>query len=484
MSPDNRKLTGIGSDLPNTYINYAFAPDGNYSLVGEDGYGSKIDKYRHLFDGCIGSLQRNESDVAIINAILPIDGPNLTQGEVMSSGYLKLISSYQKASRITENDYLTTTLRILDKSVYGLLFLLTCLCSTALQLSLYIDRRWLMIFRPFRMLDRMREWPLIRIYRKIYATIDRDPIPLKTRLRRNFSLASQVTIASVVHQHSSYQINIKHSPTPNFCVFLITIVMFLSGFFMTSMIKTELVTIKPPQTIKSFQDALDANVHVKSLSGFGVERYLQSAPLGSTEHKIADRLDMLSIDMIAKDGHVFQYAKEFLNCKLVGLLDNTFAEGMHKGACGVLYQLSSDAMLNSLTPGGAGFGTMVRRVTDEYLTGFAFNSGLRPDIIRKINLGVTQIREAALELPVRRKISDQFAASWSFKAPIENVQDCMKSLIQLPNPKKGSLGYRNYFNLFRVILGMFCLAGLVCLYENIKKSKYQTPTIIITDCDK
>src|SRR5437899_1404014 len=89
MSPDNRKLTGIGSDLPNIYINYAFAPDGNYSLVGEDGYGSEIDKHRHLFDGCIGSLQRNESDVAIINAILPIDGPNLTQGEVMSSGYLK-----------------------------------------------------------------------------------------------------------------------------------------------------------------------------------------------------------------------------------------------------------------------------------------------------------------------------------------------------------------------------------------------------------
>ena len=72
----------------------------NYTVVREPGYGTMIDKETQQYGGCIGSMQKNESDFMLIVEMLtiPVVGPNLTHTVVDGFGRMGIVSAYNKTN--------------------------------------------------------------------------------------------------------------------------------------------------------------------------------------------------------------------------------------------------------------------------------------------------------------------------------------------------------------------------------------------------
>lgn len=94
LSREDGKFAGFTSHILQVYEEILSGI--NHTFVQEDSFGNMIDRSSHSYDGCIGSMQRNESDVAVLLIVVPIDGPNVTQTLVNGWDQATIISSYKK----------------------------------------------------------------------------------------------------------------------------------------------------------------------------------------------------------------------------------------------------------------------------------------------------------------------------------------------------------------------------------------------------
>lgn len=70
----------------------------NFTYTSQPAFGSLLDKETMQYDGCIGLLQRNQSDAIIAPFLdVPVPGPNLTQGVVDASERVGLFSYYNRS---------------------------------------------------------------------------------------------------------------------------------------------------------------------------------------------------------------------------------------------------------------------------------------------------------------------------------------------------------------------------------------------------
>ena len=69
----------------------------NYSLMATT-TGNMIDTDSMLYDGCIGSIQRNESDIMFGFLAIPVMGPNLTHTVIDGSDKMAIFSAYKQVN--------------------------------------------------------------------------------------------------------------------------------------------------------------------------------------------------------------------------------------------------------------------------------------------------------------------------------------------------------------------------------------------------
>jgi hypothetical protein len=242
---DNKKFTGYNAVLFSMLIEDLVLPlVKNITIVSEDNLGHILDRETLDYSGCVGSIQRNESDFMPIPHIFPVFGPGLIQGPVVLSESMYIMSAYLDEHKETVTD------------------VMECFTSFELQVWLLLALALLLIAVTFiflggirpksKILDSHSSLEVLRIIQfhgKIMQPQEQPPP------RRNYRVIADLIIGSLLKQYSSIPC-CKSTPRAIFSSFTILFT-FLIGHYFSSFIKTQLVTPIKPVTITTYDDILE-----------------------------------------------------------------------------------------------------------------------------------------------------------------------------------------------------------------------------------
>ena len=213
LSVRDGRTSGLGLPMIHELLDMVRKNSQNLTFIlSRDKFGDIVNSSESRYDGCIGALHR--MDVALAPTYYPMVAPNITNGVILSSSKTVIVTSYNNHFRKSKTDVLEF--------------------FKAFNLSL-----WLLIF--------VTTFILIGVQILI--------IRIKRRRRSVTDWAANILISASLKQFSS--LNIKtYRKTVRFVLMLIIVFVFQIHFFLTSMIKTEMVVQETPETISSYEEVL------------------------------------------------------------------------------------------------------------------------------------------------------------------------------------------------------------------------------------
>jgi hypothetical protein len=250
-----------------SYLNITFV------TTDENGMGKLIDKQRLQYDGCLGSLQRNESDIAVTFPLDDYYGPVIEPWVPLWADYPIIGSTYNK------NNVSRQATRVLDfVGGFGV-------------------TSWILsgVATGFMMILLMASW-LLRKERKETARQRKacengNPIRKKKKWFRRMTLIRTcygnmltMTISCILKQNGNC-VNLKMTTLISMLYTLLTLLCFFASYFLTSMIKTHMVIVKPPMTYNSYQDILDHDAVPGWLAEFDDQRTFRDAETEQRQRK-------------------------------------------------------------------------------------------------------------------------------------------------------------------------------------------------------
>ena len=188
--------------------------------------GSEASDGTFLYNGCLGSIQSNESDYTLDFVSQPVIGKNLSMGGMYGSATSLIISAYNP--------------EVNSKKVTILSSLVS---STPTEMKLL----FLVV--------------LLLFYLLLYATYSRQFIDYKTVKIKELSLTNCffIIFGCVFKQYSCFENKTEKLLRIRGILMLLIIFTFLFMQFVCCLIKTDQVVYAQPKTITSYQDILDSN---------------------------------------------------------------------------------------------------------------------------------------------------------------------------------------------------------------------------------
>jgi hypothetical protein len=239
-SSSTGKFSGVLAAMFHTFMEDTLMPIlNNISYVGESNFGHVVDKNSLTYSGCVGSLQKNESDIMPLPHIYPITGPGLHQGPVCLSDSISLMSAYLN-NELTRKSDVMESFSSFDLSVW--MTLLFSLVITAIVFSVSHNMHYGRSHGKGRILQlktTVTAWKGTR-HRP-------DPIILET--------TSNLIIGSLLKQYSI--INVSQNRGLRVLILSAIIFTFLIGHYFSTFIKTQLVTPLKPITITTYDEVLE-----------------------------------------------------------------------------------------------------------------------------------------------------------------------------------------------------------------------------------
>lgn len=267
---ENGKFTGFLTNLL-SYMERAFNRV-NHSFVGEDSFGTLVDRHRLVYDGCLGSMQRNDSDLGLMWINVPVPGPNLTQTLVLGSDQPVITATYHKMPDQLHNTHVLDMFAAISPLVWILVVLCYSMTSAVMVMSVVVARNSCHSLKKWRQLRRDCSKPVLQlIFLMLSCGLAQHSCSSSSKLLR---------IRRVLLLYG-----------------LLAVFGFFIKFFATSMIKTEMVTLKKPNVIGSYSDLL-ANKSVRPVWIKQIDDYqeFRDAPLGSQEQEIWQRAVDMGLD--------------------------------------------------------------------------------------------------------------------------------------------------------------------------------------------
>ena len=222
----NGKVVGPDS----AYVSFYYSPLFdlfNATLIDKDHecdiIGSQEPDGTYLYDGCLGSIQMNETDYAIGAYNHPVIGRNISMGASMTGVNTMILSAYDP--KVTPNKI--TILTSLDSTSLGVKFLFIYF-----MVLFYYLFHGLLTCRVFN----------------------------RKRSVRPVSLSIDIIMGSLLKQHSCFDStldSLKKSFRP--LSFLVVIFTFLFTCYLCCLIKTEQVIVDEPESIQSYYKILKSN---------------------------------------------------------------------------------------------------------------------------------------------------------------------------------------------------------------------------------
>lgn len=374
----------------------------NVSLQTADKLGD-WDPATEQFDGCLGRIQRNESDSHQPIVDFPILAPGLTHGYVNSASRIMIVSAYE--GNVTRNldNSVTDAFASFEPGVWFTVYAFV----TLLSLFFLVARITLIGVQIRSVLQQERE-DLVRLL-----------------IRRSFQLVQKVLLGNLLKQHSSFHVQVLRSG--RLFLLLMTVLTFLLSIFFLSMIKTEAVVQKRPVTMSTYKDILSrpsvqpiwlralsdhwefAHADPRSLSGRIWDRAVKS-PGGLRRHMIEGTLTELPL-----------IASQIGKQKKVLLLSRYVVSSLVTNGCVMSRSMGFDTNVNSWIHADPS--------SRERLQGNLLSRSLAPDLVHRIHVSNQRILESGFSAVWLKRLD----YIWGKDTGSKNLRDCVANRIILPD---------------------------------------------------
>jgi hypothetical protein len=246
---EDGSFSGFLKPIWNTYVECLSRKFENVSVTAHGPLGEAAGNSMQL-TGCMGRLQRNESDVACPFMEYPIAAPGVRMSTFMLATKTSIVSAYNDLPNESATDVMDAF-----HSFTPSLWLLVA--TTALLLTMFVS----------------------------VSTLSNNKRQRRLSFRsRSISLSIRITMGYMLKQHSRYNYNRYHYQ--RLLIAVLTIFSFLVTFYFTSMIKTEMVVQKDPVTVTTYDEILERNVQPAFVEAVNDHADFKYATPGSTADKI------------------------------------------------------------------------------------------------------------------------------------------------------------------------------------------------------
>lgn len=406
---------------------FEMRPPLNITWIASDAAGRLRDRTTLAYDGCIGSIQRNESDTAGVVAINNYYGPNVTTWNPLYSDTTMIGTMYTK--KMFDKGYSTRVLDFIHS--YSLI-------------------HW--SFTAFL---------LVLISSVIFISLK---ILSGTKTRRSFSRSIDVIVGCTLNQHSNCN-NISTSITTTFAYTLMTLLGFFTGYFLTSMIKTEMVALDPPFTIQSYQDILDHDVTPMWFAEASQHGGFEFGPPGSLEKRIWDRAverginkSIVSIHHILTENPatVVAYLEQLVSQKAVGLVRSIVTKLMASNLCSFSRQQDWLKNSNAYVHADPNAKEEMRMMPGSTLTNDLVRNRVKSGMTRKIEMGIFW------NLMINREYMFYVQSP---EGHVAEVEECIANVIVMPEYNLQSVPLFHYRDLILLATTLFVASLLILLTE-------------------
>ena len=425
----------------------------NYTVVHESAMGTMTDEKTQQYDGCIGSLQKNETDFIGTVGLLtvPVVGPNLTHTVVDGFEKMGILSAYNRAN-VTDGSR-TQVLDMVFSFSRGL-WILLAFSYMVLVLLLHASSDVRGDKRHTKYISRF--WKRNRV-----LLLEKHE---RQKSASHSSKSAWTVVACILKQHSSCSsCHVKFGPI-RILYTLITLLSFFTGYYLMSMIKTDMLVVKPPITITTYDEVIESGRRPLWCTLLTEKSEFEHAATGSKEKRIWDIAVAkgLSESFVQSTmDSVFFHAFDFARLKEVVFFNRQMGSKFVPHA-GCAYSrtksiLTSVNVLYRHDPSAA-----------ETLKGNIDNHLVSSQVSKKRNKRIQWTFEAGLlDITFNRFTDISFYVSLAeAERSFRSIDDCSSNVVTIPYPELGPVHFYHFLSLSILILIAFLFSFIIRLTEN------------------
>lgn len=252
---DGNKFTGILSSIfMGVLESIGKGSNVTFEMRSGDGIGEEINGTNGRYSGCIGRLQANLSDAMLQLANYPIPVSNISQGLVMMDTTIQFINAYYPRNDERQEAQIESSFSSFHLSVWILSLFTLLLCAHLLHLYKMLMNK---CHSKFLLIEPTSEESDDHLF---YETVTH--MTQRGQLSNSTGLFRKILFA------------------------VLSLFSFLVIFYLSSIIKTELVVIPRPETMRSYREMLDNECGIYFMDGEDTYLSFKFAPEGSEARQL------------------------------------------------------------------------------------------------------------------------------------------------------------------------------------------------------
>jgi hypothetical protein len=392
-----------------------------------------------IFQGCLESLSRNESDIGSPFFKYPVMYPGVKQPSGFSVTSVMISSSYKNMADKIDTDAMDC--------FYGFnrdLWYATILTLSLLSFLVMIAF-WMKMWSNF-------------VFRSLHHYHRICKVPWRGMAQRSLFHTSNVTICYIVKQMSSFNYKSKRT-SEKVILQVLDVFFFFIMFYFTSFIKTDMVVQKQPRTITSYDDILEYKVIPRWTAFMDDYKEFSESPPGSKERLIWQWANEIGLDncMMKTDEQMNQNAQQISTQESVWLASSFFVVISARNFCPLMRIIDPQTDSNAMNT--------IPDSAKEYLVGYPYSSSMPPLEGGKFFELSRKLAEAGLDKYILSSMEYQLAPYRADKGTIE----CLANTVILPDIEMQKVDPKHYKHLFQVSAVLI----LVCVYVLAMESYYK-----------
>ena len=302
-----------------------FRRRGNITLTEFDKLGD-WNEASQMFDGCLGQLQKNESDIHMPMVTYPVVAAGLDQGFLGVPFTIVITAAYTVNSNLDHTDVMDAFVSLSPAIWYT-----SALLSTMIALVIVL------VMRLTKSTNTARRRKTVR----------------RAKTRRAIKQATKIAIGNMLKQHPSYSWNTTFH-TARAALLLFALLTFFVGYFFCAMIKTDMVVIKKPVTISTYEEILEQKVRPVWAKQLTDHTEFMNADPGSLEDRIWKLAESYGIENCRLDADLTSattVAIEISNQKAVFFISSYLVSLARTNVCAMArqsgYRMSTNSYMYS-----------------------------------------------------------------------------------------------------------------------------------------
>lgn len=419
-----------------------------------DGIGKLVNSSSGMYDGCIGRLQRNQSDLMLQLSDYPLPVSHLDQGFVMMDTVIQFIAAYTAPTEEeTDAVQIESLFDSFDRYVWLLCLLSVIACYSCLLLG--------------------------RCVSSIATQLGEE-----TSEESSEALNYRRPLYQVITHMTAYgEIAATHSASAKILYLTASLFPLLVIFYLCSFIKTELVAVRAPDTLRSYRDLLDKNVSLAFNVGADSKFHFENAPEGSEERQLWDASVKRypKMDFIIRINLQFEWLFRRLARREIALvLNSAFTRFFVRPLCRMCIQESGRDMIAA----AVGLPNLRARTlfplsaqdpnARSKLKGIIFSGSINRHIHKKLRHAATIFFENGLASRIMEIILDADVSAAEVDNDIRTrglIDDCIANALYQPDMKVDAVGLSNFHNLTVILMMLYLIPFyfLICEKSMAKK---------------